>query len=318
MPRQVIWLQQPIHAAFYITTRCNLRCRHCYISNYTSEMPASAALEVVDALASIGTSRLSLLGGEPLVRDDLEHLVHQASSRGIRPLIGTNGTLMSAERARSLITSGCTDFQISLEGHDPGLSDPVRGNDTFRRAIAAMRTLRELDGKVSLNVVISRANYPKISEIAHVAAENGAHFLRLSAFIPQGSGQLYRNLYGLDRRIVGEVRRQIADLLPRTPVPIIEGAFKKPSPNACGETFGCGAGTHSLTINPDLSLGACDLLSEHDRTRPLESAAQILETWRMDGLFEKWRGRTEDPEFKSVHQHGCHLAMMRYGENIFA
>ncbi len=144
MPRQVIWLQQPIHATFYITTRCNLRCRHCYINNYTSEMPSSVALDVVDALAAIGTSRLSLLGGEPLVRGDLEHLVHQASSRGIRPLIGTNGTLMSAERARGLITSGCTDFQISLEGHDPSLSDPVRGNDTFRRAIAAIRTLREL------------------------------------------------------------------------------------------------------------------------------------------------------------------------------
>lgn len=171
---------------------------------------------------------------------------------------------------------------------------------------------------VSLNVVISRANYSKISEIVHTAAENGAHFLRLSAFIPQGSGELHRALYGLDRRIVGEVRQQIADILPRAPIPIIEGAFRRPSPNAFGETFGCGAGTHSLTINPDLSLGACDLLSEHDRTRPLESPAQILETWRTDGLFQKWRGQTEDPQFKSVHQHGCHLALMRYGENIFA
>ena len=59
MPSNVIWLQQPLHVTFYMTTRCNLRCKHCYISDYTKEMSPDICLEVVDALAAIGVRKLS-------------------------------------------------------------------------------------------------------------------------------------------------------------------------------------------------------------------------------------------------------------------
>ena len=51
---------------------------------------------------------------------------------------------------------------------------------------------------------------------------------------------------------------------------MIDTPFIGPSTDECGTcspTFGCGAGTSTLIINQDLTLSACDLLTEQDRTK---------------------------------------------------
>lgn len=58
-----------------ITSRCNLRCRHCYNSHYFSNQGSDdtdlgQARGIINELAVGGVRSVQLLGGEPLMRRD--------------------------------------------------------------------------------------------------------------------------------------------------------------------------------------------------------------------------------------------------------
>ena len=67
-----------------LTTRCNLRCKHCYIDASQAmpgELSTAEELRVLDEIADVNSETLLILtGGEPLLRPDLEELVRPASS----------------------------------------------------------------------------------------------------------------------------------------------------------------------------------------------------------------------------------------------
>jgi MoaA/NifB/PqqE/SkfB family radical SAM enzyme len=72
-------------------------------------------------------------GGEPLVRDDLVELVEYAVERGIRPVLSTNGTLITPERARRLRDAGLEYAGVSVDGL-PERNDEFRGRDGTARS----------------------------------------------------------------------------------------------------------------------------------------------------------------------------------------
>ena len=80
-------------------------------------------------------------GGEPLMREDLFELGAYARELGIRPVISTNGTLITKSVAGKIKEIGFAYVGISLDGVG-------ETNDTFRGVKgafdAAMRGLREL------------------------------------------------------------------------------------------------------------------------------------------------------------------------------
>ena len=58
-------------------------------------------------------------GGEPLIRNDIYTLVKHAREKGLRPVFGTNGTLLTAEVAERLKDAGAVAMGISLDSVDP-------------------------------------------------------------------------------------------------------------------------------------------------------------------------------------------------------
>jgi len=233
------------------------------------------------------------------------------------PQITTNGMLATQERAQSLFNAGCKEFQVSLEGHSPELSDPVRGKDSFEKILLGVANLKNTGAFVTLNITISKQNYQYVKHIIALAEDVGVDILRLSAFIPFGTGDIDASKFLLTRDIVIQVRETLAEALKTTKVALESGVFLSNDEKVCGDTFGCGAGTHNLIINTDLSLSACDILAEKQRTAPIKTVDDIEVMWKSHPLFNKWRGNTDDPFFAEVHQHHCHLAYTKYGEDLF-
>jgi MoaA/NifB/PqqE/SkfB family radical SAM enzyme len=85
-------MQPPFMVSYSITTKCNLKCKHCYSSSVDEaapdELSTEEALHLVDDLSHWGISLLIIDGGEPLCRKDLLDVVRYASSKGIRTTIG--------------------------------------------------------------------------------------------------------------------------------------------------------------------------------------------------------------------------------------
>ena len=112
-----------------ITRRCNLKCVHCYndsgADKACDELSTAQARGVIDDLAGFGVPSVLFSGGEPLMRPDLFELIEHTVARGLRAVISTNGTLITAEVARKIQQLGVSYVGISLDGIGPI-------NDKFR------------------------------------------------------------------------------------------------------------------------------------------------------------------------------------------
>jgi len=109
-----------------VTDRCNLRCAYCMPEEEYVWLPREEILQfeeisrLVDVFIELGTDKVRLTGGEPLLRRDLPALIEPLATKpGLRDLaITTNGVLL-AEHAASLKAAGLHRVTVSLDTLDP-------------------------------------------------------------------------------------------------------------------------------------------------------------------------------------------------------
>ena len=118
-----------------------------------------------DTLTDFKVPVLLFSGGEPLLRQDLIHLIKYTVSKGIRVVISTNGTLISKEKAALLKESGVKYVGISLDGIGEN-NDKFRGkNGAYEAALAGIRNCIEVGQKTGLRFTINKHNYKDIEMI---------------------------------------------------------------------------------------------------------------------------------------------------------
>src|SRR5674536_89736 len=91
------------------TNKCNMYCKHCYRDagvEVAHELNTMEGKSLIDEIAKAGFKIMIFSGGEPLVRPDIYELVGHASKTGLRTVLGSNGTLITAEVALKLKASG--------------------------------------------------------------------------------------------------------------------------------------------------------------------------------------------------------------------
>ena len=80
------------------TNRCNLKCEHCYQDAAecdSRELTTAEGKAMIEQIARAGFKIMIFSGGEPLMRDDIFELVAHAAAQGLRPVFGSNGTLIA-------------------------------------------------------------------------------------------------------------------------------------------------------------------------------------------------------------------------------
>ena len=184
-------LAAPICLTWELTYACNLACIHCLSSSGRrdpNELDTAQAKAVIDEIAAMKIFYVNIGGGEPMVRGDFFELVEHAVGSGVGVKFSTNGTRLTAERARRLAGSDYIDVQISIDGADEGTNDALRGPGSFAAATRAMDNLAEAGfGQFKISVVMTRHNIPQIDQLAALADRYGAQ-LRLTRLRPSGRG----------------------------------------------------------------------------------------------------------------------------------
>ena len=82
---------------------------------------------MIEQIARAGFKIMIFSGGEPLMRDDIFELVAHAAAQGLRPVFGSNGTLITDEVARKLKEAGACSMGISIDSLDAAKHDAFRG-----------------------------------------------------------------------------------------------------------------------------------------------------------------------------------------------
>jgi MoaA/NifB/PqqE/SkfB family radical SAM enzyme len=152
-------LAPPDWLSVNVTLRCNLRCVMCTTCYDSPELTTRELIRLVDEAADMGVRVFNPLGGEPLVRDDLEEVLAHAVARGMFVTLTTNGTLLRPERAARLarLSPARLHVNLSLDGAEAA-HDRVRGAGSFSRAMAGYRALRAADAAHGNPVRTLRAN----------------------------------------------------------------------------------------------------------------------------------------------------------------
>jgi MoaA/NifB/PqqE/SkfB family radical SAM enzyme len=110
----------PVLAHIIPMRRCNLACTYCNEFDKTSDpVPLETMYERIDKLAALGTTIMTISGGEPLMHPQLDDIIRRARSHGIIAGMITNGYLLTAERIKRLNDAGLEHLQISIDNVTP-------------------------------------------------------------------------------------------------------------------------------------------------------------------------------------------------------
>jgi MoaA/NifB/PqqE/SkfB family radical SAM enzyme len=171
-----------LHCEVLLTYACNLRCDFCAFWRRPSggaERPldVDGFRRVADALAAEGSLVISLEGGEPFLREDLEEVVATFALHH-RPMVYTNGTLVTPGRARRLFDAGLWQAAVSIDYADPALHDRRRGAaGTHARALEALDFLKDAaphgGAQVHAFTVLMRDNADQLEDLVALTAAHG-------------------------------------------------------------------------------------------------------------------------------------------------
>ncbi|HXX88370.1 MAG TPA: radical SAM protein, partial [Candidatus Acidoferrum sp.] len=153
---------RPYHVQWFLTNRCNYRCRSCNVwrsKQDENELSTQEVKKGLDILKNLGVIEVVLTGGAPLLRDDIGDIIDYAS-RFFVTTVYDNGSL-AAEKIETLRKA---DFvAISLDTLDPEKNDHAKGvKGSWNKAMKSIETLHREGVQVSITPTISQVNLNEI------------------------------------------------------------------------------------------------------------------------------------------------------------
>ena len=200
--KAMVSTKHPILVHIIPMRRCNLDCGYCNEYDQVSKpVPLEEMKRRLDYLALMGTSIITISGGEPLMHPELEDVIRHIRKRGMIAGMITNGFLLSKERIASLNAAGLEHLQISIDNVTP---DEV-SKKSLKTLDSRLQWLSEYAiFQVNINSVLGSSvkNPEDALTIAHRAIELG--FTSTVGIIHDGMGQL-KGLNGRQIEIFEEI-----------------------------------------------------------------------------------------------------------------
>lgn len=178
----------PLLAHIIPIRRCNLACEYCNeYDDFSKPVPTEVMFRRIDKLAELGTSVITISGGEPLLHPELDDVIGRIRKNGMVAGLITNGYLLVAERIQRLNKAGLEWLQISI--------DNVTPDDVSKKSLKVLDKKLELlaehaDFHVNINSVVGGGvrNPQDALTIGRRAMQLG--FSSTIGIIHDGSGQL--------------------------------------------------------------------------------------------------------------------------------
>jgi MoaA/NifB/PqqE/SkfB family radical SAM enzyme len=184
----LVSMDHPIQVHIIPMRRCNLSCTYCNeYDDFSDPVPLEEMYRRVDKLAALGTTLITISGGETLLHPQLDDIIHRISSHGIISGLITNGYLLTPQRIQQLNDSGLDHLQISI--------DNVKPDEVSKKSLKVLdkklQWLREhAEFHVNINSVIGAGVKEQWDAVAIGKRAVELGFTSTVGIIHDGSGQL--------------------------------------------------------------------------------------------------------------------------------
>ncbi len=288
----------PLATHVEIVGACNLTCSHCFAGELPRNHNPLSVPEfdgLFADLASLGSFRLGLTGGEPLLRKDLFDILDAATGRGLHPCLTTNALLIDERIARELGRRELVWLNVSLEGPDAATNDPVRGSGTFDAVVEKLNLLRR-HARFTLAFTLMRTNVSLARECAELAHRVGAHTAVFRPMYPAGTGLKHLDLmptfgeYTAALRTLADLDSPGVDVRELDPFGPESRSATQPQIHT---SHGCGAGRHVCSISVQGDVNPCSFLGPTFNSGNIRNVP-FAEIWRRSQTFQKMRGESGD------------------------
>lgn len=200
-------LQRPLHdLRISVTDRCTFRCTYCmpkeifgrdYVFLSRQELLSFEEItRLTQVFVRLGTRKVRLTGGEPMLRRDFEKLVEMlAAIEGLEDIaMTTNGSLMTPARARALKEAGLNRVTVSLDSLDEATFQSM--NDVGFPVARVLEAIENASAAgltpVKVDMVVKRGvNENDILPMAR-HFRNSGHILRFIEFMDVGTTNGWR------------------------------------------------------------------------------------------------------------------------------
>lgn len=118
--RGLISSRHPVLAHIIPMRRCNLACAYCNeYDNFSDPVPVEEIKRRLDKLADLGTSVITISGGEPMMHPQIYEIIAHIRERGMIAGLITNGFYLTPEKIQKLNDCGLEYLQISIDNVEP-------------------------------------------------------------------------------------------------------------------------------------------------------------------------------------------------------
>jgi len=275
-------------------------------------LPTREWLAFFEELATLGIMNLTLLGGEPFMRQDLGTLIESIVANGMRFGIASNGALIDAGIAAFLAQTGrCDHVQISLDGSRAEVHDSARGTGAFEGAVRGVRLLRSRGIEVTGRMTIHRGNYRDLQDTARFLLDelgvscfstNSVEYLGACRFNAESlmlkaaeRQEAMSALFSLVEEYPGRVQATAGPLAEAQIWKTMEEARveQAPPPAGGGCLSGCGGVFSRIAIRSDGVIVPCGMLAHMELGRiNRDSLGQL---WRENPTLSRLRQRRDIP-----------------------
>ncbi|MCF7861304.1 radical SAM protein [Candidatus Woesearchaeota archaeon] len=177
-------LRSPELVVMPITHACNLHCPICYVDTHAQvdKIPLTQIMQYIDELEKKKVQRINIFGGEPTVRPDLSKIISYVSSRGILPVLFTNGLkLTDISYLKELKKAGLARVFLQFDGFKKSAYKKLRGKEIVEHKMQALQNLRRLCIPTVLEVTVGAGiNEDQIYPIIKYAVKH--RFIKAASF----------------------------------------------------------------------------------------------------------------------------------------
>lgn len=182
------------HIQFEVTGKCNMRCQHCRAWNEPKkELPLGVIKNILD-FASMESEEgfgVTISGGEPFIRNDLEEIVQLvASSSASLMAITTNGSLCTEKKLRKVLNAKGdvrTIIQVSLDSANAEDHNYFRGYPrAYVRALLSLKRAQDLGLSTAIRATIRSGQIHSMEALVHLAHKLNIGTISFGTVVPFG------------------------------------------------------------------------------------------------------------------------------------
>lgn len=170
----------------WVTRRCNLNCDYCYVhaENYP-EMKTIDMKRAIDHIKDVlGCRLIAIMGGEPLVRQDVPELIRYMTDNNMFSFLTTNGTLLNEKMLYKLGEAELDFLEISIDGVKESEVSKKSGKNIISNLNKAIDiALNIYNVQISVNMTLTKQNYRELDKIVRLLSGKRISFT-IGLYIP--------------------------------------------------------------------------------------------------------------------------------------